>query len=527
MISPSFRVVIFLGISLFVLSCRKDKIDIDKPTPTTDRSELTKDSIFLYAKEVYLWNAFLPSYSVFKPRNFNSHPNQLDNFNAELFSITRYAVNGATGKPYEYYAEDPTDTKYSYIDDSDSNGQISRADKSAVDLEGKGDDLGYSLMAVRSGTNNFAIYFRYTSPGSPAYIAGLRRGDYIDEINGTKFGTNYSTEYNYVRNILNSDPSTIKIGGAKKNGNRFSVTLSKAIYNSSPIYKDSILTVGGKKIGYFAFARFSNTANANNLLSSIFTKFSKENITDLVVDLRYNGGGYVHTARYLANLIAPNSLQGKVMFAEHFNATMQAGKATILKNQLVKDDDGNIEMQNGKAVTYDDYSYTVAQNTFRFSKEGPLNSVQKIVFIVSDYTASASELLINTLKPYLDVKLVGSKTYGKPVGFFPIRIDKYDIYYSLFSSKNSSNEGDYYDGMTPDAIEKDDPTRDFGDSQELNMAKAITYLTKGSFTAVSSTKTMSVKGIQNSAEIVKVENTFQPSGFNGMIHLPNKMNNRR
>ncbi|RYF11436.1 MAG: hypothetical protein EOO42_21325, partial [Flavobacteriales bacterium] len=472
----SFSVLILLFALTGIVSCKKDKVEESKPSSTTDRSELTKDSIFYYAKEVYLWNSSLPTYAVFKPRGFNTSSNQLTNFNAELFAITRYSINSLTGKPYEYHAEYPNENKFSYIDDSDVLGQIARTDKGSVDLDGKGNDLGYSLVTLRSG-NNFAVYFRYTSPGSPAYLAGLRRGDYINEVNGVRFGTNYNAEINSVRSILNSAPNTIQLGGVKKNGNSFNVSLSKAQYDSSPIFKDSVLAVGNKKIGYLSYARFSNTANSHDVLSDIFAKFSSDNVTDLIVDLRYNGGGFVHTARHLANLIAPASLNGKVMFAEHFNATMQSGRAAILRNQIVRDDNGNVEVENGRPVTYADYSYTVANNTFKFDKIGPLDNVKKIVFIVSENTASASELLINIFKPYLDVKIVGTKTYGKPVGFFSIRIDNYDIYYSMFTSKNSANQGDYYDGMVPDAVEQDDPTRDFGNTQELNIAKALNYIT--------------------------------------------------
>src|SRR5690606_32725478 len=101
-----------------------------------------------------------------------------------------------------------------------------------------------SLLSVRNG-NNFAIYFRYTSPGSPAYLAGLRRGDYINQVNGISFGTNYDQEMKNLSSIFNSDPSTIRIGGVKRNGIPFDVTLSKSTYTSSPIYKDTVLTIGG------------------------------------------------------------------------------------------------------------------------------------------------------------------------------------------------------------------------------------------------------------------------------------------
>lgn len=201
-------------------------------------------------------------------------------------------------------------------------------------------------------------------------------------------------------------------------------------------------------------------------------------MTDLIVDLRYNGGGYVNTASYLTNLIAPSGTSGQTMFTELYNPLMQAGNATILANQPLLDGDGKIIRQNGKILTAADDNYSVAANTITFSKKGSLGGINNIVFIVTRNTASASEIVINSLKPYMNVKLVGDTTYGKPVGFFPILLEnRYQVYMPIFETRNSKNEGGYYTGMVPDVLDEyDDPEYVFGDVRENYLAKALNVL---------------------------------------------------
>jgi len=106
---------------------------------------------------------------------------------------------------------------------------------------------------------------------------------------------------------------------------------------------------------------------------------------------------------------------------------MQSGKATILKNQKF--------LYNGEVVSYFDVPFAASQNTEKFAKKGSLN-LSRIYFLVTYNSASASELVINSLAPVMDVKLIGHPTYGKPVGFFAIHIDKYDLYIPQFQTKN-------------------------------------------------------------------------------------------
>lgn len=520
MLKTSLRVSMILLLVTFFASCKKDKIDTNKPTPTTNRSELTKDSIFLYAKEVYLWNNTLPTYAVFKPRDYNSSSNQLDNFNEVLLKITKYSN-------FENVGGYPKETKYSYIDDLVASGQIAfkNSFRSDVNLNGDGNDTGLNFGYL--GTEqDYDIVVRYVSPNSYAKKqTTISRGDIITTINGVSYGRNFDGEIDEILEAL--EQNTVTITGLKRETRtQFSVVLNKTSYVSSPILKDSVYTDGVKKIGYLAYARFSDEDNSVAALNSVFQKFATQNVTDLIIDLRYNGGGFVSTAEHLTNLISPARLSGQKMFTEYYNQTMQSGNATILKKQPVRDSRGNItsgNYYNGK--TYNSSHPDLISN---FSKDnaGYLNNIQNVVFIVSGNTASSSELVINNLKPHINVKIVGRRTYGKPVGFFPIRIDKYDVYFSMFETRNSTGQAPtYYDGFVPDKDISDDFRYDFGDKRENNLAHAIHYLVNGSFSGsslIASTKGAKTLGSANEIKVLD-ERGVRSKDFKGMIHLPSEM----
>ncbi|RFM34748.1 hypothetical protein DXN04_14830 [Chitinophaga silvisoli] len=260
------------------------------------------------------------------------------------------------------------------------------------------------------------------------------------------------------------------------NGTTGTVNLSKTNYTTNPVLKTSILSAGSQKVGYLAYSRFSVLSSSQAPLESAFSTFATAGVTALIIDLRYNGGGYTQTAEELINLIAPSTLNDKTMYTEYFNDLLQNGKATILKQQLYLDANGNTVDYNGHKATYADLDYSISGNTYSFRKVGSLNTVKQVIFIVSGNTASASELVINSLKPYLPVKLVGSQTYGKPVGFFGVKIDTYTVYMSNFYMQNANGDGDYFQGMAPDIAASDDVTHDFGDVNEHCIAAALNYI---------------------------------------------------
>jgi hypothetical protein len=201
------------------------------------------------------------------------------------------------------------------------------------------------------------------------------------------------------------------------------------------------------------------------------------------------------------------------MHVDYFNQLMQQKKARILENQKFK--------YKGQTYSYFDYDFSPQASTTRFEKKGNLN-LSRVYFIVTGSTASASELAINCLKPLMDVKLIGRTTYGKPVGFFSIHIDKYDLYIPQFQTKNKDGEGDYFEGMVVDKSDYDDISKEFGDLSERYLAYALNYADKGDF-VLSSTAAAKISALPNSSnrmsssEDRKVNTDLERTQFKGMI----------
>ncbi|NEU09440.1 hypothetical protein GZH53_14035 [Flavihumibacter sp. R14] len=481
---------ILIGSLLFTTACKKDPKNTPDPVDpaTATRDELTKDSIFLYAKDTYYWNDALPTYEVFKARGFSS-------FDAELNKIKTYKVDLSTGRPID---------KYSFLDD----GSLSS------ELGGISGDYGFSANFNNGDRSDLRI--RYVYPNSPAGTQKVNRGDRIIKINGrTDLDGTVPANVDFLNAAIFGDNASIAMTLRKKDGSTVDVTVNRGSYSINPVLYTHVFTVGSKKVGYVVFNSF--TTNATARLDDVFTDFTTEGVSEVIVDLRYNGGGSVSTAEDLTNLIAPTSATGNVMYTTYWTKTMQDGQATILKNQKFWAN-GNDGVR--RLYSFFDYDYRPTEdagNLARFAKRGSAN-ISRAYFIVTNSTASASELVINNLKPVMDVKLIGRKTYGKPVGFFAITIDKLDMYIPQFETKNSLNQGGYFDGIAVDKDDFDDIGKDFGDPQERLLANALSFAEKGSFLAVKS----GVDRISSISPLVKedverINQQINSNDFQGMV----------
>jgi hypothetical protein len=229
------------------------------------------------------------------------------------------------------------------------------------------------------------------------------------------------------------------------------INLSAAPYQEHPVFLDSVYTAGTKKVGYLVFNSFlGDTTEIKNEFQRVFSKFVSQNVDEVTVDLRYNGGGYVDLSQKLADYLVGASANGQVMMKEQYND-----------------------------------KYTQYNETSNFQKMGSLN-ISRVFFIVSNSTASASELLINNLKPFMNVVLVGpSKTYGKPVGFFPIPVGDWYVFPVSFRSTNNNGVGNYFDGLALDNVVADGLDKNWGDINESALASVLRYISTGNFRSVS------------------------------------------
>jgi carboxyl-terminal processing protease len=503
----TFYLLIIFSVGL-VGACKKSNkptnSNIVAPSKVGSTIDLIKDSIFLYAKEDYYWYDALPSYADFNPRTFTGADDKTALTN-EINALSQYKKNPATNLPYEYYARVPGIAKYSFID----NGQVS------TQLNGIKGDFGFAPIYIT--TTDLRI--KYVYPGSPADLAGIKRGYQITAING-KTSFDYDGSGPNVQFVINaySNSSTITMTLQKFDGTSINVSLNTVNYNVNPVLTYKVFDQGnGHKVGYIVFNSFTSDAVADPQLSTAFNYFTTNGVTDLVVDLRYNGGGYVSTAEHIDNLIVPAAKSGTLMYNTYFNDILTNNKEVLLANQVRKDPN------TGQSYNYAQFDYSVAGNAVKFSKIGSL-SVNRVFFIITGASASASELTINNLIPEMDVQLIGSTSYGKPVGFFNININTYQLYIPEFATMNSANQGAYYTGMTPGSAtypgvqDSDDVTKDFGDPKEGLLAHALNYVSKGTY-AVQNPQGLGIPGLKafSITQANLAASQLEKNEFTGMI----------
>jgi len=308
----------------------------------------------------------------------------------------------------------------------------------------EGTFTGYGYTVTLTDAANMVLRVRIVEPKGPAALAGLKRGDTIISIDGFTVaqilagagGGGVSAE-GIARTMVVRDTA----------GNTKTLQMTSATFPLTPVHDVLVLdgTRNGQpvKVGYLGYTQFV-TYSENDLNAAIAT-FVAQGASELVLDMRYNGGGDIATSRDLASLIGGARLAGQVFASLHYNNKNTA------KNQ-----------------------------DFRF--QAPVTSMgnlPRIVVIASGNTASASELVINGLKPFMDVVLVGSTTYGKPYGFEPY--DYCGTTYNAvnFESVNSQGVGGYTSGFAPTCPATDDLDHQLGDPNEAELKTALGYIATG------------------------------------------------
>lgn len=316
--------------------------------------------------------------------------------------------------------------------------------------------MEFGLVFYPDGSGNVFGYIRYVLPNTSAASEGLTRGIIFNSIDGQQI-----TETNYT-NLLASESYTIGLAtfdGTNITPTGESVSLTKTEYTENPIHIARTLTIEGQKIGYLLYNAF--TANFDSELNAAFGQFQADGVTDLVLDLRYNGGGSVRTATYLAGMIT-GQFTDQIFYTEVWNEDRQdeyAENGTFVSN-----------FEGGEAIN-------------------SLN-LNRVFIITSGRTASASELIINGLDPYITVTQVGSTTTGKFQASFLLydapapgfnRSDAnpthtYAMLPLVFKTANANGNTDFIDGLFPDIELREDYSNlgTLGDPSEPLLAAALT-----------------------------------------------------
>lgn len=214
---------------------------------------------------------------------------------------------------------------------------------------------------------------------------------------------------------------------------------------------DTIYTIGNKKIGYFIYDQFESTTD----VAQIAIRLKNRGITDLIVDLRYNPGGYVSTSKYLASMLVPNEYLGKLYQLQRYNDIQ-----TRIKREKGGSGIDSVFLDNG-FLTF----------------ERNLN-LDRVVVLTTKNTASASEALIIGLRPYMDVITIGTTSCGKDVGSYTIADNryKYQLQPITFRYYNALNDSTPGTGIVPDIQVEDDLNHKRGDTNEALLHAAINYL---------------------------------------------------
>ncbi len=400
----------------FFTSCSNDNDDaLNKPI--VDGRNLTVEN-FIYRglNEIYLYKADVPELANdFFPTQTEQN-DFLDNFATpeDLF----YDGLLAPQDKFSFLVDDYVELENLFSGISTTNG------------------VSFGLVRYCQSCTDLFGYVRYVLPGTSAEEKGIKRGDIFNTIDGQQL-----TDSNYS-NLL--APQTYTIALATLNGSSVTptgvtVTLTKQAYTTNPVLVSKTLDVDGKKVGYLFYTSF--TSDFDPQLNAAFGEFKAAGVTEFVLDLRYNGGGSVRTATDLAAMIT-GQFAGEIFTKEQWNAEYQSyfESTADLRERLLNK--FNTTLKTGELIK-------------------SLN-LSRVFILTTSRSASASELVINGLDPYIDVVQIGETTTGK----FQASVTLYDspnfgrlnanpnhtyaIQPLVLKSVNSAGVSDYIDGLTPD-----------------------------------------------------------------------------
>ena len=348
-------------------------------------------------------------------------------------------VNPASFNTPEAYLEAvrfrPIDTSYSYITSAAANDAF-YSDSQFI-------GYGFGQQTTTSEIRVLQVYEE-----SPALEAGLSRGDRITHVNGQTVAAMVAN------NTISSAFGATEVGVAsevtfvKPSGEERQARMVKRLVTIPTVSLTHVVDVDGRRVGHLFFRNFVRPSAA--ALNDAFAALKTAGATELVLDLRYNGGGLVDIAVQLASLIGGARTSGQVMINWTHN-----DKVGPVLNKVTR---------------------------FLETPEQTLN-LQRLVVITTRSSASASELIINSLRPYMPVTVIGDTTYGKPVGQYGFNFCEKVLVPVAFSLKNVNNEGDFFNGIPVDCAAPDDITHQLGDPAEASYAEALTFIRTGACSA--------------------------------------------
>jgi C-terminal processing protease CtpA/Prc len=481
---PILKSILFLCLLSFFLQSCEDEDDVRTPAQLQ-----VNDFVWKGLNELYLWQGDVANLA---DDRFSSQE-ELNSY-LEGYSNPEDLFQDLLNKPVSKYPSNAID-RFSWI--------VSDYTVLEQELGGitKNNGVDFRLTRVAEGSNDVVGYVRYIIPNSDASSKAIKRGDFFTSVNGTKL-----TVSNYKSLLV--DPDSYTLDFADYNGTAFvlngkSAALTKTVLEENPILINKVINTGGHKIAYLMYNGFY--AEYDSKLNQAFQGFKNEGATDLVLDLRYNGGGSVRTSTRLASMIT-GQFEGKIFSKRQYNFKQMAGMTAddleVLNERFVKDIDGT-----------------------------PVNSLNlsTVYILTTSSTASASELIINGLKPYINVVQIGETTTGKNVGsvtlydsptFTKRNVNpnhKYAMQPLVFKISNASDFGDYTQGLVPTYVQLE-YLRSYGvlgDTAEPLLNMAISKITGAAAKKVQNDHGLVLPYISDSKKINGLRNEMYIDGNAG------------
>lgn len=411
---------LFAFLAIFTFQSCQDQDDVAATPANLDVQNFIWNGLNLY----YLWQADVPNLSDTRFANqkefntfLNGYPEPETLFESLLYKPeSLFPAPGQAVDRFSWIVDDYLELEGALQGTTNNNG------------------VEFGLSYKSSGSSDIIGWVRYIIPNSNAATKDIKRGDIFYGVNGTQLTvSNYQALLFGSNNDYTLNMATITGGTITPNGKN--IALTKTVLDENPILVNKVIFSGSHKIGYLMYNGFY--ANYDTQLNDAFGALKSQGITDLVLDLRYNGGGSVETSARLASMIT-GTFTGQVFAKQQWNAKIEsyfaANEPESLKN-LFPDKIGTT----------------------------PINSVgmTKIYILTSASTASASELVINGLKPYITVVQIGDITTGKNVGSVTLYDSpdfgktnrnpnhRYAMQPIVLKIVNSLGFGDYQSGLVP------------------------------------------------------------------------------
>jgi carboxyl-terminal processing protease len=423
----------FIAVAGFMAGCKDKDVTPETATATDTTSYSTVNSwVYGVMNDAYFWYKNMPA-----EKSLDAQLNPTDYFEKLIYNRT-------------------TVDRFSVITDD--------IDALTNEFNGVGKILGisYTLAYTDDAKNNLAAFLSYVVKDSPAETAGLKRGDIIMKVNGTQL-----TAANYVSLLSNSDTEVFTLGTLSGTtitaDDTKTISVTKATISEDPVLFSTVISkpAYNKTIGYLVYTQFvpGTTASAevyDNELRQVFADFKSKGVNELVLDLRFNPGGYISSAETLASLIGTGISSSKTFYKEQWN-----DKYTAYQQKQ--------------------YGANALNHNFLNETNNIGSSLNRVFVLTSNGSASASELVINGLKPYMEVITIGEHTYGKNLFGSLVGDDqhrwKWGVYVMLGQTANANDQSDYgtVNGITPTYLIEDTsiPYKPFGDENETLLRKAL------------------------------------------------------